>query len=231
MLDYESNQPCGITLEMLEGVASLKEFVTLSSKPTSKSGFAQRKYPHTPEQIAKELRVDEKGKLWWRYTKGRTRRLGFPVGSLDSAGYLQTNLNYYSYKIHILAFCLYYGRWPEPGKVIDHINFNKTDNRKENLKEVSFYQNSQKRKGPNSNTSSGIRGVSWNKNESKWEVVLTVNNRRIYGGKYSTLEDATHVRKQLENKYSIEGCAVSVDYSSPKLKTLDSISTFQQVKL
>lgn len=231
MLDCASNQPCGITLAMLEGVVSPKESVTLSSKPTSKSSFASRKYHHTPEQIAKELRVDEEGNLWWRYSKGRTKCLGFPVGTPDSAGYLQTNLEGYSYKVHTLAFCLYHNRWPLPNKVIDHINFNITDNRKENLREVSFCQNNQKRKGANSNSSSGTRGVSWNKNEGKWEVVLMVNRKRIYGGKYLILEDAIFVRKQLENKYGIEGYAVSVSCSNPKLKTNDTISTFQQVKL
>jgi hypothetical protein len=51
------------------------------------------------------------------------------------------------------------------------------------------------------NNKSGYRGISWNKNSSKWEVYITVNNKRIALGLSPTLEDAINVRKKAEERY------------------------------
>lgn len=227
MLDYESNQPCGITLEMLEGVASLKEFVTLSSKPTSKSSFAPRKYPHTPEQIAKELRVDEEGNLWWRYFNGTPRKMSRPVGTIKDTEYKVTRLDKHLYRNSALAWCLYYNRWPLPGKVIDHINHNTLDDRKENLREVSNAENMRNRKWLQSNNKSGVVGVSWAADRNKWYVQLKFNGKPIPGGHYESFEDAVAARRQLEIDYGVADYAVVTACTSPKPKTLDPISVFQ----
>ena len=123
--------------------------------------FAARRYLHTPEQIAQELRIDEEGKLWWRRqgTKNN-RRMNKPVGSLSTSGYLELMLNNIEHhSAHTIAFVLYYGRFPAPGKFIDHINGNKTDNRKDNLREVSNADNVKNRKKLNRRNRSGVTGV------------------------------------------------------------------------
>ena len=44
-------------------------------------------------------------------------------------------------------------------------------------------------------------------------------------------EDAIKARRQLEIDYGVADYAVVTVYTSPKSKTIDAISTFQQVKL
>lgn len=74
-------------------------------------------------------------------------------------------------------------RWimPEAGSnYVDHINGNSLDNRRSNLRIVIPAENSQNRKGPQANSSSGIRGVSWYARKGMWQAELKVNGRRIH---------------------------------------------------
>src|SRR4051794_35927015 len=53
--------------------------------------------------------------------------------------------------------------------VVDHINRDPSDNRRENLRCVTRRQNTLNRR-LNSNNKSGYKGVSWNKGYSRWAV-------------------------------------------------------------
>lgn len=48
---------------------------------------------------------------------------------------------------------------------------------------------------------SGVRGVCWHKNMSKWEAVIRVDKKRIYLGSFDTLEKAANARRLAEEKY------------------------------
>lgn len=84
---------------------------------------------------------------------------------------------------------------------VDHINHNTLDNRKENLRKVSNAENHQNRKGPNSNTRSGVRGVYWKQQRQKWAAQVKVNYKPHFLGYFETIEEAKNVveqaRKQL----------------------------------
>lgn len=77
-------------------------------------------------------------------------------GSLDKDGYLIYKIKGKQIKSHRLAWYLYYGEYPI-GE-IDHINRVRTDNRKENLRSVTRYENYMNRRIP-VNKDTGIRGV------------------------------------------------------------------------
>lgn len=83
---------------------------------------------------------------------------------------------------------------------VDHINGNKTDNRKLNLRIVTRSQNNMNKTKMRTNTS-GITGVSFNKKKGKWHSYITKNYKMIELGYYQDLNEAIKVRKQAENKY------------------------------
>lgn len=72
---------------------------------------------------------------------------------------------------------------------VDHINRNKLDNRKCNLRICSNSQN-QANSTKRSNNTSGYKGVSFNKQSKKWTAQITVNKNRIHLGYFDSPEDA-----------------------------------------
>ncbi len=83
---------------------------------------------------------------------------------------------------------------------VDHINRNKLDNRKCNLRIVEATQN-QYNKGLQSNNTSGYPGVGFKKREQKWRARIQYKGKEKYIGLFNTKEDAIKARKQAELKY------------------------------
>lgn len=79
---------------------------------------------------------------------------------------------------------------------VDHINHNKNDNRKKNLRLTTTQQNCSNRKITNKY---GINGIS--KLNDKWVASIGVNNQRIVLGYFNTKEEAILSREQAEEKY------------------------------
>ena len=81
---------------------------------------------------------------------------------------------------------------------IDHINGNKLDNRKCNLRPATPSQNAMnKHKIPKS----GYIGVYHRKDNNKWAAKICINYKRIYLGSFDNLEDAIIARLKAEKKY------------------------------
>ncbi len=75
------------------------------------------------------------------------------------------------------------------GKLVDHINRNKLDNRKSNLRLCSQRQNLMNRNKPSNNTS-GYKGVSYCKRDKVWEAYINADNKKEHIGKYKNIKDA-----------------------------------------
>jgi hypothetical protein len=102
--------------------------------------------------------------------------------------YARTNKNKKTKVIsHIIAEVY---DWDLNGKVIDHINKNGLDNRKQNLQIVSQQKNIAKDAGWKV-SSSEFRGVSKNKN--KWAARLYHKGKHYYLGTYNTEIEARDV--------------------------------------
>ena len=91
---------------------------------------------------------------------------GKVVGTPHSLGYLKTKIKGKLYFVHRLVFLYCYGRWPTR---IDHINRDKTDNRLDNLREITHEKNNANR-GIMRNNSSGFKGVHWSKSANRWRA-------------------------------------------------------------
>lgn len=84
--------------------------------------------------------------------------------------------------------------------VVDHINHNTLDNRKENLRVVSNADNI--RNGVvRTNNKTGVNGVYFRKDRNKYIAKIKVNYKSIHLGNFNTLEEAAKVRRNAEIKY------------------------------
>jgi len=94
---------------------------------------------------------------------------------------------------------------PKQGFTIDHINGNRLDNRKRNLRHVTFSQNCQNSKLRRHNTS-GYRGVSWHKNSEQWVARIIYQGRTYHCGMFKSIIDAAKsynkMAKKLYGKYA-----------------------------
>ena len=86
------------------------------------------------------------------------------------------------------------------GVIIDHIDRNRVDCRKNNLRIVNNSQNNMNSCIRSDNTS-GVKGVYWNSRKNKWGVEISANKKNIFLGYYDKLEDAEIARKNGEEKY------------------------------
>ena len=86
------------------------------------------------------------------------------------------------------------------GMVIDHINHNCLDNRKENLRLCTNQQNICNCEVAKNNKS-GHKGVYWCNSRNKWQAQVTINNKTVYVGRYNTLEEAVEARRNAAKKY------------------------------
>jgi len=78
---------------------------------------------------------------------------------------------------------------PQNGMVIDHINHNGLDNKKENLREVTRSQNMHNRRS-NKNSSSKYKGVYWCKRLKKWGSQIRHVDKTFHLGFFTVEEDA-----------------------------------------
>lgn len=82
---------------------------------------------------------------------------------------------------------------------VDHISGDSTDNRKSNLRAIPGKDN-QKNILKSKRNTSGIRGVSFGKEDNTWRVDFNVDKLRIYTKHFYNIEEAVYARYLLETK-------------------------------
>lgn len=105
--------------------------------------------------------------------------------------------------------------------MVDHVNSNRCDNRKENIRVCSRSQNAGNQRLSSNNTS-GIKGVSWDKKSKKWRASIRFGNKNYHLGFFANKEDAGKayekeaVKRHGEFANFGDGCVVlrGVDVSS-----------------
>lgn len=78
---------------------------------------------------------------------------------------------------------------------VDHINGNRLDNRKENLRLVTNQQNQFNRKKNNKLCSSKYKGVIFNKDNNNWRARIHINDKTINIGSYNSEIEAAEAYK------------------------------------
>lgn len=142
----------------------------------------------------KRLSYDkDTGSLVWK--DGRNK--GKVQGTKDG-GYIRVTLQNRDYYQHRLIWAMYHGYWPT--KIIDHRDRNKSNNRIDNLREVSEQKNITN-VGLRSTNTSGVKGVSWSKALGKYRQDICVNYKLINLGFFNTIEEAIQARSKAELEY------------------------------
>lgn len=174
--------------------------------------MAYNQLPDT-ETLRKLLRYDgATGRLYWLYrgpewftTKSRpaawhaaiwnTKHAGKEVGSDKKGdGYIRVALCGKRYFAHRIIMAMHLGREP---REIDHINGDRTDNRLENLREVTRAENNMNRRRSRANKS-GVIGVRFLERIGRWQAFIKTAGKEHFLGSYSSFNDAKTARKAAE---------------------------------
>lgn len=143
-----------------------------------------------------DLRLDEDtGDLYW--THGKKYR-GRKAGRVHHSGYCEIRIGNTGFMAHRIVWYLVHGEWPELS--VDHINGIRTDNRPCNLRLATPLEQNKNRRMPVNNTS-GVHGVTWHKQLSKWQASITIQRKYIHLGLFDEISHAKAARVEAEEKY------------------------------
>ncbi len=85
----------------------------------------------------------------------------------------------------------------KPSQYIDHINKDRADNRKSNLRFCTRSENDRNR-GLYKTNKSGVTGVHYDSKRSKWVASITYNSQRLFIGRFDLETDAVRARLKKE---------------------------------
>lgn len=111
---------------------------------------------------------------------------------IDANGYIQVYLSKNGimkpFKVHQLVAIEFLNHIPCGYElVVNHKNFNKLDNRVENLEIITTRENTNKK---HLKSSSKYIGVCWDKQRKKWIASITINGKLKYLGRFINEYDA-----------------------------------------
>jgi len=155
------------------------------------------------KELCHEYFTEKDGKLFWK--KLPKFNHAYQIGDEITAGqhgYIQFCFKGKAVMAHRIVFLMHQGYLP---KYIDHINGNRSDNRIENLREVSWSEN-QQNKPCYKTSSTGVKGVY--KKDGKFMASIQHNKKR-YNMTCETLELAKEaielLRDMLHGQFANHG--------------------------
>jgi hypothetical protein len=158
----------------------------------------------TSQRLRELLTYDPETGIFTNKVKRGNRGIqGAVTGSLRSNGYIAIAVEATVYYSHRLAWLYMTGDWPKFD--IDHKDGNKTNNRFENLRDVTTTVNTQNRRKAKSDSSTGVIGVT--KHRDKFTAWIAVNKKKIYLGVFDILKEGSRAYLEHKRKYH-EGCLI-----------------------
>lgn len=158
----------------------------------------------TQEILKQKLHYNpDTGYLYWNKTAGKNGGINAgDVAGYEHKGpkgkiYIKIRINRISYLAHRLAWLYMYGFFPEE---IDHIDGNGTNNRLNNLRNVSRMDNCRNIRKAKNNTS-GITGVGIDKRYNKWCAKIQIHGRNKSLGYFDNIFDAACARILAQQQY------------------------------
>ena len=152
-------------------------------------------------ELVKSLFELRCGVLWRKESVGKDGRVikEKVVKNIKNCtnGYCAVGVGNKTIKYHRIVFMLAYNRPIGKGLHIDHDNGNKLDNRVDNLKEVTNYENSHNRK---EHRKGKLPGVYFCKKAKKWVAQIGIARKTVHIGLFDTQLQAydAYVKKWCE---------------------------------
>ena len=88
----------------------------------------------------------------------------------------------------------------DPKVFVDHKDHNGLNNARNNLRQATNSQNLQNR-GKQKNNTSGLKGVTWDKNNHKWVAQIWDNGKHVFLGRFADKEEAKIAYEIAANKH------------------------------
>lgn len=166
-----------------------------------------------PASMVRELFDYRDGKLFWEprqrehfisergFKTWNSRYPGKEIGCKHRSGYRYVRIKFggkQKYLMHRLVWAWHYGSWPKDQ--LDHIDHDRSNDRIENLREVTRAEN-MKNMSMSKNNTSGVTGVHWHKQHKKWAAQIRTSRKTKHLGYFENFEDAVEVRKDAEKLY------------------------------
>lgn len=136
---------------------------------------------------------------------------------IDSSGYAHTKIKrikkVYLHRLLTSA---------QKGQYVDHINRNRKDNRRCNLRLTSAVENGHNR-GLSKNNSSGYRGVWLDKRRSFWVAEMWIDRKKYYIGSFPTAQEAGDARNNFAKEIGL--LEYGVDSERDEVLTSESVDS------
>jgi hypothetical protein len=132
--------------------------------------------------------------VWSRNVARRCKKGDVVGGICSKTGYRRTKYHGKYYYIHRLAYVWHTGQTLT--QCIDHINGDRSDNRRENLRQVTHRVNNQNKRRYTNNTT-GVTGVRM-MSTGRFNSFIWKNGRRLHIGCHDTLDEASRARRGAE---------------------------------
>ena len=146
------------------------------------------------------FRYEPDGTIWWRENSCNKRRImhrpaGHLCGGLRNEGYFYLKVSFKGkwYSAHRIIWEMHYGT-VTPGMKIDHADNDTSNNRIENLQELTNADNTKKQKKRKNNTT-GFKGVILRKRTGRFEARICLKGKDKYLGSYLTKTEAHEAYK------------------------------------
>jgi hypothetical protein len=151
-----------------------------------------KKYPSTEELRQVFDYVD--GCLYWKIKPNRNIPIGRKVGRPCSNGYLRADYKKETYLLHRFIW-VWHGNELKESMEIDHINYDRTDNRIENLQQLTRAKHDTRKRG---------KYVFYHKTMKRWQAYTKQTNKTKSEviGYYNTKAEALRAVKA----YHERGC-------------------------
>lgn len=142
----------------------------------------------------------ETGVFVWRVWQNSRAKAGQVAGS--KSDYLRISIDYVDHLAQRLAWLYMTGEWPNG--IIDHKDGNRFNNAWDNLRDTNTSINNRNRRTANSNSGTGILGVSYSKQRRKFVAQIKYGGKNRMIGRYETIEQAEAAYKDAKARYHTE---------------------------